>query len=115
MLNAGVTDPCNSIQLENAYSVAEELSFKVAISFDYLAPGPWESSSVISTIKKYSNRPSQFRYNGLPLVSTFEGASNANDWSAIRAAVPIFFIPTWTSVGPYSPSFQLADGACAFP
>lgn len=93
MLNAGATDPCNRTQLEHAYSVAEELGFKIAISFDYLAPGPWEASSVIFILQQYSSRAAQFKYNGLPLVSTFEGASNANDWIEIQAAISIFFIP----------------------
>ena len=113
MLNMGVTDPCNGTQLAMAYSTAEQLGYKLAISFDYLAPGPWQVSSVIAIIKQYCDSPAQFRYDGLPLVSTFEGASNAADWAEIGATVPIFFVPTWTSVGPFSPSFQYADGACA--
>ena len=114
MLNAGVTDPCNGTQLVMAYATAGRLGFKVALSFDYLAPGPWEAASVIATIKQYCNSPAQFKYNGLPLVSTFEGASKASDWAEIRAKVPIFFMPTWTSVGPFSTLFQYADGACAY-
>ena len=55
--------------------------------------------------------------NELPFVSTFEGPDNSEDWTGIRAAIPIFFVPDWTSVGPdafKANKAQVTDGACTF-
>ncbi len=67
------------------------------LSFDYASQGPWPANEVIASITKYSNEPSQYRYNGQPLVSTFEGYNNKDDWASIKQATGCFFVPSWTS------------------
>jgi hypothetical protein len=81
-----------------------------------MSAGPWNSSQVIQKIATYANSPAQFKVDGKAFVSTFEGVSSAGDWPAIAAAVPIYFVPDWSSVGPAGFSKYLADvdGACKF-
>ena len=52
-----------------------------------------------------------YRYNGKPLVSTFEGVSSAGDWAGIKSATGCFFIPDWTSAGPSGIPQDNIDGA----
>jgi hypothetical protein len=115
-LNVGPQDSYTDNSLTNAYTAAEQRNFKLFISFDYLSAGPWSSPQVIQKIKSFADSPAQFKVDGKPLVSTFEGVSSAGDWSAIKAAVPIYFVPDWSSVGPggFSQYLSDVDGACRF-
>lgn len=55
---------------------------------------------MVSTINAYKNSAAQFKVNGLPLVSTFEGPDDSGDWPSIRSQVDgIFFLPDWISQG----------------
>lgn len=116
-LNVGATDQTTTIQVPKAYSAAAQVGFKVFLSFDYAAQGPWSSQAVIATIRTYANSPAQFKVNGLPFVSTFEGTAKASDWATIRQSTPLFFVPEWTSIAPEdfkSSDEQYADGVCKF-
>lgn len=114
-LNVGATDQTTTSQVPQAYTAAAQVGFKVFLSFDYAAQGPWSSVAVINTIRTYANSPGQFKVNGLPLVSTFEGTAKGSDWATIRQSTPLFFVPEWTSITPdsfESSDKQYADGVC---
>ena len=116
-LNIGAQTSYTNTQLANAYAAAEQRGFKLFLSFDYAAQGAWSSSNVASTINAHKNSVAQFKVNGLPLVSTFEGPDNSGDWPSIRSQVGggIFFLPDWTSKGPdafHNNLLQYTDGAC---
>ena len=58
------------------------------------------TQDVVSTINDWKGNPAYFLHsNGQPLVSTFEGPANANDWHAIKDQTKSFFIPDWSSLG----------------
>ncbi|KAL8828804.1 MAG: hypothetical protein Q9170_006442, partial [Blastenia crenularia] len=112
-LNIAAQTTYNSVQIKNAYQAAESLNFKLFFSFDYAAQGPWSSSAVVTLLKSYADSPAQFKVNGASFVSTFGGADSSDDWRTIRAAVPIFFLPEWTDVGPdafKSSKLAITDG-----
>jgi hypothetical protein len=73
-LNVQYQDPVNDDAVRLAFIAAEAYSFQLFFSFDYNAFGPWDPDSVINLINTYSYSPAYFKYNGLPFVSTFEGA-----------------------------------------
>ncbi|EON68507.1 hypothetical protein W97_07765 [Coniosporium apollinis CBS 100218] len=105
-------------QVANAFQAANQLGsrFKLLFSFDYLGgAGPWPANEVINILKQYGPNAAYYKYNGKPLVSTFEGVNNINDWPNIRASVPggIFFLPDWASLGPggFSAHLDKVDGA----
>ncbi|KAL8803053.1 MAG: hypothetical protein Q9182_003423 [Xanthomendoza sp. 2 TL-2023] len=114
VLNIAAQTDYNNVQIANAYSAAESLQFKLFFSFDYAAQGPWQPSAVIALLQQYANSAAQMKVHGASLVSTFEGPDSSNDWRAIRAALPIFFLPDWTSVGPdafRTSKLDVTDGA----
>lgn len=114
-LNVGATDHTTTTQVPQAYAAAAQIGFKVFLSFDYAAQGPWSSQAVINTIRTYANSPGQFKVKGLPLVSTFEGVAKASDWATIRQSTPLFLVPEWTSIAPSdfrSSDEQYVDGLC---
>ena len=114
-LNIGATDQTTTTQVPQAYAAAAQTGFKVFLSFDYSAQGPWSTQAVINTIRTYANSRGQFKVNGLPLVSTFEGTSKASDWVTIRHSTPLFLVPEWTSIAPSdfkSSDEQYVDGVC---
>ncbi|KAF2716338.1 glycoside hydrolase family 71 protein [Polychaeton citri CBS 116435] len=106
-----------STQMSYAFQAANALSslnFKMFFSFDYLGGGqPWASSDIITILKAYGPNGAHYQVNGKPMVSTFEGTSNINDWNSIRSSVPggIYFVPDWTSLGPNGFSSSIVDGA----
>jgi hypothetical protein len=109
-LNIAQQDPNTDAILQKAYTAAERNgNFSLFLSFDYQSQGPWPMDRVISTINSNKNSPAQFYYQGKPLVSTFEGPGNANDWPAIRRATGCFAIPDWTSMGPDSFATHIND------
>ncbi|CZR50931.1 related to mutanase [Phialocephala subalpina] len=110
VLNMGYPDSNIPTQVANAFAAAEAAgsSFKLLFAFDYLGGGQtWPatgSNSVVSYLQEYQGSAAYFKYNGLPFVSTFEGTgANIADWAqggAIRSAVPVYFVPDWSSLGP---------------
>lgn len=114
-LNIASQTPYTITQLNNAYTAAEQKAFKLFLSFDYAAQGPWSAATVVSTINTYAVKAAQFKVSTKALVSTFEGPGNAADWTNIKSQTSIFFLPDWTSVGPdaYSTSYaKYTDGFC---
>src|ERR1700755_370709 len=105
VLNVATPLSASTNQISNAFEAADQAgsNFKLFFSFDYLGgAGPWPASDVTTLLQGYTTHPSYYRYNNVPLVSTFEGTANINDWPSIRSSIPdgIFFMPDWTSLGP---------------
>ncbi|KAH8702310.1 putative alpha-1,3-glucanase [Talaromyces proteolyticus] len=100
-LNIAQQDPSTDAVLQNAYAAAERVgNFSLFLSFDYLSGGPWPVDRVIDTINRYKTSPAQLYYERKPLVSTFEGVGNVDDWPRIREGTGCFAMPDWTSLGP---------------
>jgi glucan endo-1,3-alpha-glucosidase len=113
-LNVGAQDSYNDDQLHLAYDVASSNGFAVFLSFD-MAASQWSADQISSYINTYKVYGSQFKVNDLPVVSTFEGPSQADIWSGVRAATGgIFFVPDWASLGAQGVQSKLSliDGAC---
>lgn len=72
-------------QLANAYQAAQELNFKVFISFDFAYWGDADTATIASIVGNYSTHPAQAYYNGGALVSTFIG--DYFNWNAVKSAV----------------------------
>ncbi|KAL4803057.1 glycoside hydrolase [Aspergillus unguis] len=112
-LNAGYGASENEQSFRNAFSVAQELDFKLFFSLDYSTTKntTWPKEKVVDLLRNYSTHSAYFRHdNGQALVSTFEGFSAEDQWSDIKSELAkdknvgkdkcCFFIPDWTSVGP---------------
>lgn len=107
----GYPDSNVPTQVANAFAAASTFaanggSFKLFFMFDYLGGGEvWPATgdnSVVSYLQEYKDTGYYFEYNSLPLVSTFEGTGNTADWAqggSIRSAVPVYFVPDWSSMG----------------
>ncbi|KAK4097654.1 glycoside hydrolase family 18 protein [Parathielavia hyrcaniae] len=91
----------NEKQLSNAFAAAAPAGFKLFFSFDYAGgTGPWPLDKVRTLIRTYGKHAAHYQYNGLPLVSTFEGPDQADDWHTINSGdTSCFFIPDWSSLG----------------
>lgn len=112
-LNMAANDTTNDKALPLAFSAAKEEGFKLLFSFDYAGNGPWRKSKVIQMIQEYGVKAEYFKRGSLPLVSTFEGPKQANEWNEIKKAAPCFFMPDWSSVGAqpaYDLGNKVADG-----
>lgn len=109
-MNIAVQDSYTDTVLALAFSVAKNYDFTLFLSFDYASGGAWAASDVITKINTYKSQSAYATYNGEPIVSTFEGTANANDWTTIKASVSCFFMPDWTSLGPTGVDYSLVDG-----
>jgi len=101
-LNIGAGDNHTLEALHGAYDSAAKLgNFSLFLSFDFGATGNWTVESVASLINDFRDEPAQFKVNGKPLVSTFEGFGFAEKWKDVRRKVPgdIYFVPDWSSLG----------------
>ncbi|PTU21963.1 hypothetical protein P175DRAFT_0424640, partial [Aspergillus ochraceoroseus IBT 24754] len=92
-------DPVNSGALSAAFTVADSLGFRLFFSFDYAGNGPWPEDQVLDYLSTYGSNSAYYQYNGQPLVSTFEGPDNADDWVTIKKETNCFLIPDWSSLG----------------
>ncbi|KAL7266880.1 hypothetical protein RUND412_010554 [Rhizina undulata] len=113
-LNAGPTDSYGPEQLALAYQVAEQNDFSLFISFDMACCGDWPVQTVIDWINKYKDSKAQFKVDGKPFVSTFEGPKFADSWAQVKAGTgDIYLVPDWTSLGPsgFSQYLDKVDGA----
>ncbi|KAF6827578.1 alpha-glucanase [Colletotrichum musicola] len=90
-LNMAYDDPTNEDSVAAAFQHASSLGFQLFFSFDYAGNRPWPKAERPGT--------NNFRYNGKPFVSTFEGPESAEDWLDIKPATGCFFIPDWSSLG----------------
>ncbi|TGJ81651.1 hypothetical protein E0Z10_g7113 [Xylaria hypoxylon] len=112
-LNIGAQDSYNDAQLHLAYDVASSNGFSLFLSFDMQA-SQWSANDIGIYINTYKGFSSQFKINNLPVVSTFEGPSQADIWPGVRAATGgIFFVPDWASLGApgVGSKLSLIDGA----
>ncbi|KAJ0387169.1 hypothetical protein COL922a_002781 [Colletotrichum nupharicola] len=99
-LNMAKGEPMNAKAIADAFSDAEALGFKLFFSFDYAGRGPYSKDEVISAY---------FRHQGKPLVSTFEGPDQVEDWHDIKSTTGCFFVPDWSSLGA-GPAVRAASG-----
>ncbi|KAK3367946.1 glycoside hydrolase [Podospora didyma] len=118
-LNIGANDTYTVAALRGAYDAAAKLgNFSLFLSFDFAATGEWTVDHIANLTNTFKNEPAQFKVDGKPQVSTFEGASFADRWQEVRKKVDgdIFFVPNWSSQGPEG--IKLAakkiDGAFSF-
>lgn len=87
-------------QIYNAFTVSADLSFKILFSFDYAANGSWPKSQVLNLLNEYSTHPAYFLHEKQPLVSTFEGPDDWQDWKEIKEKTNAYFVPDWSSIDP---------------
>ena len=98
-------------QLDNAYNAAAGKDFSMFISFDYGANAGFDIPTVSGLIKTYAAKPAQFKVEGLPLVSTFEGGVKSDDWATIKQNVGgCYFMPDYTSNKGDASKFTNTDG-----
>ncbi|KAH7109411.1 glycosyl hydrolase family 71-domain-containing protein [Dendryphion nanum] len=108
-LNIAADWKYNGDALALAFPAAAARGFKLIFSFDYAGGGAWPKSVVTKLVKQYGNHPAYWQHDGKPLVSTFEGPENAEDWHDIKAETGCFFMPDWSSMGA-GPAVALAGG-----
>lgn len=92
---------------------ANTASFKLFFSFDYEADGAWPKEAVLSLIQEYQANGAYYNVDTQPLVSTFEGTDNTEDWIDIKNQTGCFFLPDWSSLGPedaWDAADNVADG-----
>ncbi|KAH7316963.1 glycosyl hydrolase family 71-domain-containing protein, partial [Stachybotrys elegans] len=99
VLNIARGESMNAAQIENAFLAAASKGFKLLFSFDYAGRGPWPASEVLALLKRYGSTEAYWKHNQLPLVSTFEGPGNRDDWVGIKREFKCFFVPDWSSLG----------------
>ncbi|EAU32040.1 conserved hypothetical protein [Aspergillus terreus NIH2624] len=100
-INTGWGMPGTFQLLDDAFSVAKDMDFKLFMSLDYSGDGHWPQDKVIYTLQNYTTHPAYYRTSdGKPLVSTFEGAQAGGDWQHIKKKVDCAFIPDWSSLEP---------------
>ncbi|KAI1775906.1 glycoside hydrolase family 71 protein [Hypoxylon cercidicola] len=112
-LNVGSGDTWNAQQLQLAYDTASSNSFSLFLSFDMGATS-WTVDQVVQLVNQYKNAGSQFKVNGKPFVSTFEGPGWADNWASVRSQTgDIYLVPDWSSLGASGVGSKLAqiDGA----
>ncbi|KAK3346008.1 glycosyl hydrolase family 71-domain-containing protein [Lasiosphaeria hispida] len=102
-LNIGAGDDFTLDALRRAYDAASKLdNFTLFLSFDFNAAGNWTVDSISNLTNTFKGEPAQFKVDGKPMVSTFEGVPFAKNWTDVRKKVKggIFFVPDWTSLRP---------------
>ncbi|KAK4159596.1 glycosyl hydrolase family 71-domain-containing protein [Cladorrhinum sp. PSN259] len=109
VLNMANGQATTTTQLPKAFDAAAATSFKLLFSFDYAGNGAWDKTDVKNLIALYGPLSTYFKRGTQPLVSTFEGPGNADDWVWIKQQTGCFFIPDWSSWGPYT-AVNLANG-----
>lgn len=99
-LNMAYNEATTVNQLPVAFAAARSLGgFKMIFSFDYAGNGPWPKGEVIRLIKQYKDTGAYFYRYSQPLVSTFEGSENTEDWEDIKRETSCFFMPDCSSLG----------------
>lgn len=84
-LNNANIDSYTPTQLANAYQAAQEVGFKVFISFDFAYWNNGNTAQITAYMQQYANHPAQAMYDGGAIVSTFVG--EYFDWAPVKAAV----------------------------
>ncbi|KAE8151799.1 glycoside hydrolase [Aspergillus avenaceus] len=85
-LNCASIDKYTPTQLALAYQAAEQVNFKVFISFDFAYWSNGDTEKITAYMKQYANHPAQMQYNGGALVSTFVGDSF--NWGPVKQNTP---------------------------
>lgn len=116
-LNIGARDIHTSTALRNAYDAAAAAgNFSLFLSFDFSAADGWTVESIANLTQRFIDEPAQYKVDGKPVVSTFEGVGFAREWRRVREKVPggVYFLPDWSSLGPegVGKKLDLIDGAC---
>lgn len=112
-LNIAYNGTANERQIPLAFQVANTAGFKLFFSFDYDGNGPWPKEDVLALMREYQSNGAYYTENSQPLVSTFEGGSNATDWVDIKSETNCFLIPDWSSLGAqdaWDAADNVADG-----
>lgn len=84
-LNIG-QDDWELVQVAAAYAAAESLGtdFKLFFSFDFTVMS-CTLSDFVSIVNQYANHPNQFKVNGKPMISSFEGGCLGNTgWASLK-------------------------------
>ncbi|KAK1779648.1 glycosyl hydrolase family 71-domain-containing protein [Copromyces sp. CBS 386.78] len=121
-LNIGAADHFTFSSLHTAYEAASTFAnFSLFLSFDFSASGPddgWTVDYIANLTNSFKDEPAQFKIDGKPLVSTFEGVDFRESWREVRKKVAgdIVFVPDWSSVGPEGVRERVGDidGAFSF-
>ncbi|KAE9402282.1 glycoside hydrolase family 71 protein [Gymnopus androsaceus JB14] len=70
----------------DAFAAAEAADFKFFISFDMTYD--WASADMVSLVQTYASSSAYYQWNGLPLVSTYDGDNQDNDfWQDFKDAL----------------------------
>ncbi|KAE8393893.1 glycoside hydrolase [Aspergillus alliaceus] len=85
-LNCASIDKYTPTQLALAYTAAEQVGFKVFISFDFAYWSNGDTDKITAYMKEYAGHPAQMQYNGGALVSTFVGDSF--NWGPVKQGTP---------------------------
>jgi hypothetical protein len=87
--------------LNLAFSAASSKGFKLFFSCDYAGLGAFKKDAVVKLCDDFCNKPAYYRFNGKPLLSTFEGSESAEEWHDIKTRTKGFFVPDWSSQGAF--------------
>ena len=93
-LNVG-SDDWEPAQVASAYAAAESLgaSLKLFLSFDFTAMG-CTIPNLVSTVNQYANHPNQFKVDGKPMISSFEGGCLGNaGWASLQSQTNGYTMP----------------------
>lgn len=111
-LNCASVDSYTPTQLALAYQAAEQVDFKVFISFDFAYWTNGDTANITAYMQQYAAHPAQMQYKGAAIVSTFVGDSF--NWTPVKQgtthaiyALPNLQDPAETS----SDASRDADGA----
>jgi len=95
-----------------AQAAKDHGNFSLFLSFDYRSNGEWDAGVAANTINTFATTAgsAQYKYNGKPFVSTFEGGDRVGDWPTIKQKTGCFFVPDWSDLGPAGVAGSSADG-----
>ena len=93
-MNLG-SDSWEQAQVANAYAAAKALGtgFKLFISFDFTSLS-CSLSNTVSLVNTYAQHTNQFKYNGKPFISSYEGGCLGNSgWQSLKQQTNGYVMP----------------------
>lgn len=93
-LNVGNND-WEPKQVANAYAAAKSLGtgFKLFLSFDFTSID-CTLPNLVSWVNQYANHPNQFKVDGKPMISSFEGECLGNSgWESLKTQTGGYNMP----------------------
>ena len=92
-LNCASVDSYTPTQLALAYKAAEQIGFKVFISFDFAYWTNGDTAKITNYMRQYAGHPAQMQYKNAAVVSTFVGDSF--NWGPVKQGTPhpIYALP----------------------